>query len=100
MELMQPYHGLAAEPTSGFFSPVGFRRGFDSPAANSQLSEIFEETSGGGGGGGFDKVHVAVGKSVEKAVSLLRWSVKQFGGRELCILHVHQPAQHIPTLCK
>nr|XP_011461217.1 PREDICTED: U-box domain-containing protein 33-like [Fragaria vesca subsp. vesca] len=103
MELMQhshpPHHRPAGEPTSGFSPPVSFRRGFGSPAASSQLPEIFEETGdGGGGGGGGDKVHVAVGKSVEKAVSLLRWSVKQFGGREICILHVHQPAHLIPTL--
>ncbi|PRQ34035.1 putative protein kinase RLK-Pelle-RLCK-IXb family [Rosa chinensis] len=99
MELMQPSHPPphhAGEPTSGFSSPASFARGFDSPATASQLPEIFEET--GGGDGGSDKVHVAVGKSVDKAVSLLRWSLKQFGGREICILHVHQPSQLIPTL--
>lgn len=100
MELMQPshppHHGPAGEPISGFSSPVSFRRGFDRPATASQLPEIFEEN----GGGGDDKVHVAVGKSVDKAVSLLRWTVGQFGSKEICIFHVHQPSQLIPTLCK
>ncbi|KAM1553489.1 hypothetical protein EV2_006479 [Malus domestica] len=98
MELGQPsypHHGPVAESPSGFSSPVSFRRGFDRPATSSsqsQLPEIFEE------GGGGDKVHVAVGKSVEKALSLLRWTVKHFGCNEICILHVHQPSPLIPTL--
>ncbi|CAN6695927.1 unnamed protein product [Malus baccata var. baccata] len=98
MELVQPshpHHGPVAESLSGFSSPVSFRRGFDRPATSSSQSlEIFEEDGGGGG----DKVHVAVGKSVEKALSLLRWTFKHFGCKEICLLHVHKPSQHIPTL--
>ncbi|GFZ18010.1 U-box domain-containing protein kinase family protein [Actinidia rufa] len=47
---------------------------------------------------GGDRVHVAVGKSVDKAIALLRWSFERFGNREICILHVHQPSPLIPTL--
>ncbi|KAI5322017.1 hypothetical protein L3X38_031089 [Prunus dulcis] len=98
MELIQPshpLHGSAGESLSGFSSPVSFRRGFDRPPTTSHLAEIFEEEDNGGG---VDKVHVAVGKSVEKAVSLLHWTFKHFGCKEICILHVHQPSQLIPTL--
>ncbi|XP_021828389.1 U-box domain-containing protein 33-like [Prunus avium] len=98
MELIQPshpLHGSAGESLSGFSSPVSFRRGFVPPPTTSHLAEIFEEEDSGGG---VDKVHVAVGKSVEKAVSLLHWTFKHFGCKEICILHVHQPSQLIPTL--
>ncbi|XP_071687792.1 U-box domain-containing protein 33-like [Rutidosis leptorrhynchoides] len=47
---------------------------------------------------GGDKVYVAVGKSVEKAVSLFHWTFRRFTGGEICILHVHQPSPLIPTL--
>lgn len=49
---------------------------------------------------GDDKVHVAVGKSLDKAVSLLKWSINRFENHEICILHVHQPSPFIPTLRK
>lgn len=62
----------------------------------SQLPEIVEE----GGGSSSEKVYVAVGKSVDKAVSLLRWVFEHFGNREICLLHVHRPSPLIPTLCK
>lgn len=55
--------------------------------------EIVEEE-----GGGEDKVYVAVGKNWEKATSLLQWTFQQFGGGEICILHIHQPSPVIPTL--
>ncbi|KAJ1406887.1 Zinc finger, RING/FYVE/PHD-type [Sesbania bispinosa] len=44
------------------------------------------------------KVHVAVGKSLEKAVSLLRWTFNQFPNTEIVIIHAYQPSQMIPTL--
>ncbi|XP_068338373.1 U-box domain-containing protein 33-like [Pyrus communis] len=97
MELVQPsypHHGPVAESPSGFSSPVSFRRGFDRPATSSSQSQLPEVCEEGGGG---DKVHVAVGKSVEKALSLLRWTFKHFGCNEICILHVHQPSPLIPT---
>ncbi|KAI7755368.1 hypothetical protein M8C21_004308, partial [Ambrosia artemisiifolia] len=45
-----------------------------------------------------DKVYVAVGKSVEKAVSLFHWTFRRFKDKEICILYVHQPSPLIPTL--
>ncbi|PSR86705.1 Serine/threonine-protein kinase [Actinidia chinensis var. chinensis] len=53
------------------------------------MPEIVEE--------GGDRIHVAVGKSVDKAIALLRWSFERFRNREICILHVHQPSPFIPT---
>jgi len=47
-----------------------------------------------------EKVHVAVGKSMERAVALLQWSCKNFRDQEICVIHVHQPSHQIPTLCK
>ncbi|XP_031287507.1 U-box domain-containing protein 33-like isoform X1 [Pistacia vera] len=65
---------------------------FSRKVSSCQLPEIVEEDSN-------EKVYVAVGKGVEKSVSLLHWSFKRFGsGREFCILHVHQPSPLIPTL--
>lgn len=63
-------------------------------AVPSQLPEIVEEEGGG------EKVYVALGKCVEKGLSLLHWTLQRFGSsREICILHVHQPSPVIPTLC-
>ncbi|XP_031287508.1 U-box domain-containing protein 33-like isoform X2 [Pistacia vera] len=65
---------------------------FSRKVSSCQLPEIVEEDSN-------EKVYVAVGKGVERGVSLLHWSFKRFGsGREFCILHVHQPSPLIPTL--
>ncbi|KAL3850684.1 hypothetical protein ACJIZ3_012566 [Penstemon smallii] len=44
------------------------------------------------------KVYVAVGKSVDKTVSLLQWTFRTFHGQEVCLLHVHRPSPLIPTL--
>lgn len=41
---------------------------------------------------------VAVGKSIEKTVSLLQWTFQHFGVGDVCLLHVHQPSPVIPTL--
>jgi len=46
------------------------------------------------------KVHVAVGKSIDKAVTLLQWALNHFQNAEIVILHVYQPSLTIPTLCK
>ncbi|KAK7257810.1 hypothetical protein RIF29_32049 [Crotalaria pallida] len=45
-----------------------------------------------------EKVHVAVGKSVQKAATLLQWSFTQFKNSHICLLHVYQPSRLIPTL--
>ncbi|XP_076934284.1 U-box domain-containing protein 33-like [Bidens hawaiensis] len=86
MKLLIPSHPSPTGTRSGFSSPATFRDGFrrNSPPA----SEI----------GGGDKVFVAVGKSVEKAVSLFHWTFRRFRDQEICILHVHQPSPLIPTL--
>ena len=46
------------------------------------------------------KVHVAVGKSLDKSVPLLRWALNHFRNVEIVILHAYQPSITIPTLCK
>ncbi|KAJ0673312.1 hypothetical protein HanOQP8_Chr13g0506611 [Helianthus annuus] len=40
-----------------------------------------------------DKVYVAVGKNMKESQSTLRWALHNSGGRQICILHVHQPAE-------
>lgn len=96
MELLSPTHPPGRFP--GFSPPESFRQGFTraSRTATFQVPEIVEESGSGSGGG---VVHVAVGKSVGKAVSLLNWTLGRFGGWEICLLHVHQPSPLIPTLC-
>ena len=83
---------LSPESLSGFSSPASFGRGFRRESI-SQLPEIVEED-------GSNKVHVAVGKSAEKAISLLNWTFRQFEGKEVRLLHVYQPSQLIPTHCE
>ena len=46
-----------------------------------------------------DTIFVAVGENVEEGKSLLSWALKSFAGRNICILHVHQPT-HSPSLSK
>ncbi|KAK8262675.1 hypothetical protein V6Z12_D13G275000 [Gossypium hirsutum] len=89
MELLNPPH---RDPIPG----PSFRPRVDRPA-NTQFPESAEET-GGFNAGEKDKVFIAVGKSVEKAVNLLQWTLKRFGGKHICLLHVHQPSPLIPTL--
>ncbi|KAL6896701.1 hypothetical protein ACP4OV_007273 [Aristida adscensionis] len=43
-------------------------------------------------------VHVAVGRSPEKTLGLLRWVIRRFGCGRLVLLHVHQSSPLIPTL--
>ena len=46
-----------------------------------------------------DIVYVAVGKDVKESKSTLVWALQNSGGKKICIVHVHVPAQMIP-LCK
>ncbi|EXC10642.1 U-box domain-containing protein 33 [Morus notabilis] len=95
MELLRPSspptHAHSPVSLYGFSFPATSRRGLDR-AGTSQLPEIVEEE------GNNNKVHVALGKSEEKAMSLLNWTFRRFQGKEICILHVHLPSQLIPTL--
>ncbi|XP_059660732.1 U-box domain-containing protein 33-like [Cornus florida] len=94
MEILSPSHppGPSADGFSGFSSPDNFRHGFDRTNCSvaSQSPEIVEH--------GGDRVHVAVGKSVDKAVSLLQWAFRHFANLEICLVHVHRPSPLIPTL--
>ncbi|KAJ0717506.1 putative protein kinase RLK-Pelle-RLCK-IXb family [Helianthus annuus] len=45
-----------------------------------------------------DKVYVAVGKNMKESQSTLRWALHNSGGRQICILHVHQPAEKMNIL--
>ncbi|GMH00512.1 hypothetical protein Nepgr_002351 [Nepenthes gracilis] len=45
-----------------------------------------------------DKLYVAVGREVRESQSTLLWAIQNSGGRKICIVHVHQPAQLIPIL--
>lgn len=43
-----------------------------------------------------DTLYVAVGKEVKESEYTIVWALHNSGGRRLCILHVHTPAQKIP----
>ncbi|KAF7013698.1 unnamed protein product [Triticum aestivum] len=43
-------------------------------------------------------LHVAVGRSPEKTLPLLRWAFRRFGCARVALVHVHQPSPVIPTL--
>ncbi|KAK2992640.1 hypothetical protein RJ640_023950 [Escallonia rubra] len=45
-----------------------------------------------------DKIHVAVGKEVKESELTLAWALHNSGGRKICILHVHQPADRMPFM--
>lgn len=45
-----------------------------------------------------DKIYVAVGKDWKESQLILRWALHNSGGRQICILHVHQPAEKIPIM--
>ncbi|OMO67754.1 hypothetical protein CCACVL1_20337 [Corchorus capsularis] len=77
MELLNPPHPPHQDPNRDFIPELGFRRQVDIPAST-QLPGIAEE-AGAVSAGDKDKVFVAVGKSVEKAVSLLQWTLRWFG---------------------
>jgi hypothetical protein len=42
-------------------------------------------------------VYVAVGKDVKaEGHSILLWALQNSGGKRICVLHLHKPAQRIP----
>lgn len=43
-----------------------------------------------------DTLYVAVGKEVKESEYTIAWALHNSGGKKLCILHVHTPAQKIP----
>lgn len=43
-----------------------------------------------------ESLYVAVGKEVSEGKQTLMWALHNSGGKRICILHVHQPAQRIP----
>ncbi|KAF3441506.1 hypothetical protein FNV43_RR15420 [Rhamnella rubrinervis] len=45
-----------------------------------------------------DIIHVAVGKDVKESKSTLVWALQNSGGKRICIVHVHVPAQMIPLM--
>lgn len=45
-----------------------------------------------------DVIYVAVGKDLKETEPTLTWALHKSGGREICILHVHTPAQKIPMM--
>lgn len=45
-----------------------------------------------------DKIYVAVGKELKESQSILLWAIRNSEGRQICILHVHQPAEKIPIM--
>ncbi|CAN1308876.1 U-box domain-containing protein 33 [Linum perenne] len=45
-----------------------------------------------------EKIYVAVGKTFDKSKSSVVWALQNSGGKKICVLHVHQPAQMIPIL--
>ncbi|KAK6926961.1 Protein kinase domain [Dillenia turbinata] len=89
MELLSPSLPPSVPPAGFSVHVVGFDCSTRTTATSSQPLAI----SGGG-----EKIHVAVGKSVEKTVGLINWTSQRFQNREICLLHVHQPSPLIPTL--
>ncbi|XP_043689731.1 U-box domain-containing protein 33-like [Telopea speciosissima] len=45
-----------------------------------------------------DTIFVALGKELKESKWTLSWALKNSGGRKICILHVHKPAQMIPLI--
>lgn len=45
-----------------------------------------------------DRLYVAVGKELKQSKCTLLWALHNSGGRRICILHVHEPAQWIPMM--
>ncbi|GAB4860165.1 hypothetical protein Ancab_011643 [Ancistrocladus abbreviatus] len=105
MELLTPSHppAHAGDRFTGYSSSASYGRGLErsrhhaaevsSSSSSSVLPEIAE-----GEESGREKVHVAVGRTVDKAVALLRWTFRKFSECEICLVHVHQPSPLIPTL--
>ncbi|KAF3975178.1 hypothetical protein CMV_001547 [Castanea mollissima] len=51
-----------------------------------RVTSVIEET-----------VYVAVGTEVKDCKSTLLWALHNNGGKRICIIHVHRPAQRIPS---
>ncbi|KAJ7962401.1 putative U-box domain-containing protein kinase family protein [Quillaja saponaria] len=45
-----------------------------------------------------DTIYVAVAKDLKDSKSILIWAIQNSGGKRICLLHVHQPAQMIPLM--
>ncbi|KAH7863046.1 hypothetical protein Vadar_012628 [Vaccinium darrowii] len=45
-----------------------------------------------------DKMYIAVGTDVRESKSVVTWALRNSGGRKICILHVHEPAQWISMM--
>ncbi|XP_054811487.1 U-box domain-containing protein 33-like isoform X2 [Prosopis cineraria] len=98
MEVLNPSHPpqhqqyvAARDPFHGYSPPLTLTLPFAfQEAATSQLTYPMAECT--------ESVYVAVGKSVDKTVHLLRWTFGRFSNSPICILHVHQPSSMIPTL--
>ncbi|XP_017235711.1 U-box domain-containing protein 33 isoform X1 [Daucus carota subsp. sativus] len=45
-----------------------------------------------------EMVYVSVSKNVKESESTLKWAVRNFHGKKLCILHVHQPSKKKPSM--
>ncbi|KAG6666875.1 U-box domain-containing protein 33-like isoform X2 [Carya illinoinensis] len=45
-----------------------------------------------------DVIYVAVSKDVKKSKPTLMWALQNSGGKKVCIIHVHRPAQMIPFM--
>jgi hypothetical protein len=45
-----------------------------------------------------DKIYVAVGKEVKESKSTVVWALQNSGGKKVCIILVHSPAQMIPLM--
>ncbi|KAK9910410.1 hypothetical protein M0R45_034375 [Rubus argutus] len=45
-----------------------------------------------------DMIYVTVGTSVKENKANLIWALQNSGGKRICIIHVHQPAQMIPMM--
>ncbi|KAK4578235.1 hypothetical protein RGQ29_028390 [Quercus rubra] len=44
-----------------------------------------------------EMIYVAVGTNVKDCKSILLWALRNFGGKRICIVHVHRPTQWIPN---
>nr|POF09211.1 u-box domain-containing protein 33 [Quercus suber] len=44
-----------------------------------------------------ETIYVAVGIDVKECKSTLLWALHNNGGKKICIIHVHRPAQRIPS---
>ncbi|KAL9234475.1 hypothetical protein vseg_009345 [Gypsophila vaccaria] len=44
-----------------------------------------------------EMIYVAVSKDIKESKSLVSWALQNSGGKRICVIHVHQPADRIPT---